>query len=454
MATDGSDGREKNKKRIIRNEVPAGLAESVSYKKSWNSPAINARSSTDPFDSIRTNRVADIKRNEAIDANATYGGLIVSAPKQISYDEDEEDFSLVDYLHDAFSGNNITTYYLVRIFSRHDALFSPPESHGSSEVPEVRAATEQQEAVKRLKKRTFYARAFPPEGLRTADLPLNTYVTLAPTPDANNTVWKILEVVSKGAADGKYDENGNLVDIGIGGPLGRPTAIPPGNDSPIDFDDVEDGDPCAENGNYALTKGRSMKDLYHTLEDFFPSADIPFQDIGKNKYTENPVNSPHCERDLDGDGTYKQHVGYDFRAAIGTPLRAVYSGKVLKVNRETGDFVMWLFDESNEEALNSKFADYKGDGPNGEKLQIVYRHMDTIDVDVGDFVSTGQLVGTTGNKGKAEGPHLHYEIKWDKKVSSAQGSGTSIPAFRVDPSKDKPSQASEFNPPSGPQPAP
>ena len=91
MATDGSDGREKNKKRIIRNEVSTGLAESVSYKKSWNSPVINARSSTDAFDSIRTNRVADIKRNEAIDANATYAGIIVSGPKQVGYEEDEED---------------------------------------------------------------------------------------------------------------------------------------------------------------------------------------------------------------------------------------------------------------------------------------------------------------------------------------------------------------------------
>lgn len=87
----------------------------------------------------------------------------------------------------------------------------------------------------------------------------------------------------------------------------------------------------------------------------------------------------------------RMHQGNDFGTPVGTPLHAMSSGTVV-------------------------FADVGG--AYGNKVEVeywdgtvsVYAHMDSIGVSVGEKVSPGDVVGTSGNTGHSTGPHLHLEI--------------------------------------------
>lgn len=88
----------------------------------------------------------------------------------------------------------------------------------------------------------------------------------------------------------------------------------------------------------------------------------------------------------------KMHNGQDLAAAMGTPVRALSSGKVL--------FAGW---------------DSTGYG-NFVKIQYWdgtvawYAHNGQLTVSVGQSVAPGQTVALSGNSGNSTGPHLHLEI--------------------------------------------
>ena len=85
------------------------------------------------------------------------------------------------------------------------------------------------------------------------------------------------------------------------------------------------------------------------------------------------------------------HVGLDLAVPRGTPVKADAPGLVLAV----GDYF-----------FNGKtvFVDH------GNGLISMYCHLDRIDVQVGDPVARGQVVGLSGMTGRASGPHLHWSV--------------------------------------------
>lgn len=48
----------------------------------------------------------------------------------------------------------------------------------------------------------------------------------------------------------------------------------------------------------------------------------------------------------------------------------------------------------------------------GAGLNSAFLHLSQIDVDVGDRVEQGQVLGRIGSSGRATGPHLHWSLKW------------------------------------------
>ena len=107
-----------------------------------------------------------------------------------------------------------------------------------------------------------------------------------------------------------------------------------------------------------------------------------------------------------GDYQPYGHLGIDYAAPIGTPVRAAHDG--------TLDFLGW----SNQMPahLQTKWmmsgSDASGicvhlDAGNG--LGTTYNHMNSADVD-GLQVKRGQIIGYTGNTGRSGGPHLHFEL--------------------------------------------
>jgi murein DD-endopeptidase MepM/ murein hydrolase activator NlpD len=85
------------------------------------------------------------------------------------------------------------------------------------------------------------------------------------------------------------------------------------------------------------------------------------------------------------------HAGLDVAVDSGTPIKASAQGNVLAV----GDYF-----------FNGKtiFVDH------GNGLITMYCHLERIDVQPGDTVSKGQLLGLSGKTGRATGPHLHWSV--------------------------------------------
>jgi len=87
------------------------------------------------------------------------------------------------------------------------------------------------------------------------------------------------------------------------------------------------------------------------------------------------------------------HKGMDFRAAAGTPVRAGNSGVVV--------LSLPLYYEGNCVAID-----------HGLGLFTLYLHLSRIEVQEGQRVATGELLGLSGATGRATGPHLHWGVRW------------------------------------------
>ena len=96
------------------------------------------------------------------------------------------------------------------------------------------------------------------------------------------------------------------------------------------------------------------------------------------------------------------HLGTDFVAPIGTPIRALADGVVVAtVKRSVGDV-----------SVNGILPDRTGSGvlvDHGPGLRTYYGHTAPA-VKVGRRVSAGEVVGHSDGSGNITGPHLHHEL--------------------------------------------
>ncbi|MET8827577.1 M23 family metallopeptidase [Streptomyces sp. NPDC004610] len=95
-----------------------------------------------------------------------------------------------------------------------------------------------------------------------------------------------------------------------------------------------------------------------------------------------------------------RHTGQDFAVPIGTPVRAVGAGRVVRVSCG-GAFGIQLVLQH----------------PGGSYTQ--YAHLASVAVDQGERVAGGQWIGQSGTTGNSTGPHLHFEVR----VTPEPGSG-------------------------------
>ena len=107
-----------------------------------------------------------------------------------------------------------------------------------------------------------------------------------------------------------------------------------------------------------------------------------------------------------GDGTYPVHHGVEFMNPEGTPVLAVAPGTVIVA----GDDSRRAYDASPDYygLLVVLQLDLDLDG---EPLYALYGHLSEIDVQEGQRVETGDVLGRVGMTGIATGPHLHFEVR-------------------------------------------
>lgn len=97
-----------------------------------------------------------------------------------------------------------------------------------------------------------------------------------------------------------------------------------------------------------------------------------------------------------GGRSYEFHAGMDIDGERGDNVLAPANGTIIKAGWQGGYGNMIEIDHGNG-------------------LTTRYGHLSKVEVQVGDPVSRGQLIGLVGSTGRSTGPHLHYELRLNDK---------------------------------------
>jgi murein DD-endopeptidase MepM/ murein hydrolase activator NlpD len=89
------------------------------------------------------------------------------------------------------------------------------------------------------------------------------------------------------------------------------------------------------------------------------------------------------------------HKGVDYAGSLGSPVLAPAAGQVRLVGREAEGFQV----HGNVIGID-----------HGQGVLSILMHLQDIEVEEGEMVQAGQLVGTVGNTGASTGPHLHWGL--------------------------------------------
>jgi len=94
-------------------------------------------------------------------------------------------------------------------------------------------------------------------------------------------------------------------------------------------------------------------------------------------------------------GFKPMHQAIDIGAPTGTPVVAADSGYVVTAGWSEYGYGKYVVID------------------HGNGFQTLYAHLHTILVEVGQSVAKGERIGSMGSTGRATGPHLHFEIRYN-----------------------------------------
>ena len=134
-------------------------------------------------------------------------------------------------------------------------------------------------------------------------------------------------------------------------------------------------EPAASKGNYYRLDGQSMRRAYL-------ASPVEFSRISSNfSMRFHPILQK-----------WSAHLGTDFAAATGTPVRTVGDGVVEFAGVQNGFGNVVFVKHPNDHVT-------------------VYAHLSRMDVRANQTVAQGQTIGAVGATGWATGPHLHFEFR-------------------------------------------
>lgn len=124
------------------------------------------------------------------------------------------------------------------------------------------------------------------------------------------------------------------------------------------------------------------------------------------------------------NGTREPHHGVEFLNRFGTPIHAAGDGTV-------------QFAGPDKEAVYSPWTDFYGNVVvirHADEMYTLYAHLSKLNVQAGDGVKAGDLIGEVGQSGVAIGSHLHFEVR--KGGDGTDYFSTQNPELWLKPSED------------------
>ncbi len=106
-------------------------------------------------------------------------------------------------------------------------------------------------------------------------------------------------------------------------------------------------------------------------------------------------------------GRLQVHHGVEFVNGRGTPILAAGDGTVFYAGTDLAQLV----GPSNDYYGNVVIIQHTFASSDGKPVFSLYGHMDRIEVESGQAISQGAQIGTIGDSGIAQGPHLHFEVR-------------------------------------------
>ena len=136
-----------------------------------------------------------------------------------------------------------------------------------------------------------------------------------------------------------------------------------------------------------------------TAKPFKPGYFTPTGRSLRRTYLSSPVEFSHVSsgfqmRTHPISKAWRQHLGVDYAAPSGTPVRSVGDGVVEFAGVQNGYGNVVIVEHHNNQST-------------------LYAHLSKVGVKLGQVVNQGQYVGRVGATGWATGPHLHFEFRID-----------------------------------------
>jgi len=116
-----------------------------------------------------------------------------------------------------------------------------------------------------------------------------------------------------------------------------------------------------------------------------------WSDTGFVLPVDTPVTSGFGQYRILNGAVQTRHTGWDQSVPVGTPVSPMAAGEVV--------FAGQLDIRGNYVLINHGWGVYTG-----------YAHFSQINVERGQMVEHGQIIGLSGSTGRSGGPHLHWEV--------------------------------------------
>jgi murein DD-endopeptidase MepM/ murein hydrolase activator NlpD len=164
--------------------------------------------------------------------------------------------------------------------------------------------------------------------------------------------------------------------------------------------DIKEGNYKKEKLSVNPKKVNPPKELSDKIYQEYKEANAIYNTISEKTYWEKPfiyplnskITSEYGNARVFNDTLKSYHSGTDFRADIGTPVKAINDGKIVIAS-------------DRYYAGGSIVIDH------GNGLYSCYFHLSEFFAKVGDVVKQADIIGLSGKSGRVTGPHLHFGIK-------------------------------------------